>query len=130
MSPAASPAALAWQHTAACRDADPELFFPLGQEGGPAYRAAAAAAKAVCAGCPVTRQCLAWAEEVGDGWAVLGGLAPGERHQRAAAGRPRRRRLRCTRCGQQFWTQHGRYCSPYCRRAARWARQEEEVRAC
>ncbi|MEA2213452.1 MAG: WhiB family transcriptional regulator, redox-sensing transcriptional regulator [Solirubrobacteraceae bacterium] len=48
-----------WQHRAACRDEDPELFFPVGT-GLPAQQQTALA-KAVCAGCPVVAECLAFA---------------------------------------------------------------------
>lgn len=48
-----------FRHRAACRDSDPELFFPPGHSG-PARRQVAAA-KSVCRRCPVTEQCLAWA---------------------------------------------------------------------
>ncbi len=47
-----------WRMNAACRGVDPELFFPAA-EGGPARDAQVAAAKAVCARCPVRRECLA-----------------------------------------------------------------------
>lgn len=40
----------------ACRDEDPELFFPVG--AGPAATAQAAAAKRVCARCPLEDSCL------------------------------------------------------------------------
>lgn len=39
-----------WQRYAACRGADPELFFPP-------RRGSAAAAKRICARCPVAEQC-------------------------------------------------------------------------
>lgn len=47
-----------WRALAACRDLDPELFFPVGTPGSPAYEAMAAPARAVCAGCPVAAECL------------------------------------------------------------------------
>ena len=50
-----------WRHKAICRDEDPELFFPVGTSG-PAI-AQIADAKLVCARCPVTADCLAWAIE-------------------------------------------------------------------
>ena len=44
---------LNWQSRAACRDADPELFFPVSRA-----EQQSSAALAVCAGCPVRQQCL------------------------------------------------------------------------
>jgi WhiB family transcriptional regulator, redox-sensing transcriptional regulator len=48
-----------WRDRAACRDVDvdAELFFPTA-EAGPARDAQVAAAKAVCARCPVRAECL------------------------------------------------------------------------
>ncbi|GEL25831.1 transcriptional regulator WhiB [Pseudonocardia sulfidoxydans NBRC 16205] len=48
-----------WRARAACRDHDPELFFPVG-DGEPA-RAQEHRAFAVCAGCAVSGPCLQWA---------------------------------------------------------------------
>jgi WhiB family transcriptional regulator, redox-sensing transcriptional regulator len=47
----------------ACRQADPELFFPVSTAQGPARRQAEAA-KAICAQCPVRAMCLTYALEV------------------------------------------------------------------
>ncbi len=48
---------------AQCRGHDPELFFP---EPGPHMAPAMAAAKAICAMCPVVGECLSYAlAEVG-----------------------------------------------------------------
>ncbi len=44
---------------AACRDTDPELFFPIGN-AGPALLQLDRA-RQVCAGCPVHTSCLEWA---------------------------------------------------------------------
>ena len=46
----------------ACREADPELFFPIAAGTGPAARQAEAA-KAVCALCAVRANCLSYALE-------------------------------------------------------------------
>ena len=48
-----------WRDRAACRDVDvdADLFFPAA-ESGPAHDAQVAAAKAVCARCPVRAECL------------------------------------------------------------------------
>ena len=47
----AAPEAAAWRDHAACRHADPELFFPIGT--AEAGLVQADRAKRVCAGCPV-----------------------------------------------------------------------------
>jgi WhiB family redox-sensing transcriptional regulator len=67
-----------WRGRAACRDVDPDLFFPVGTSG-PA-REQTAAAKAVCARCPVAADCLAFAlRSLPDG--IAGGMTPAERAQ-------------------------------------------------
>jgi WhiB family transcriptional regulator, redox-sensing transcriptional regulator len=63
---------------AACRDTDPELFFPIGT-GGPAL-AQIVAAKAVCRRCQVTPECLSWATLTGQRDGIWGGLDALERH--------------------------------------------------
>src|SRR5271154_4303009 len=47
-----------WREAAACRDADPELFFPVGT-AGPALRQIQEA-KRICLACPAQAPCLAW----------------------------------------------------------------------
>lgn len=59
-----------------CRT-NPDLFFPIGS--GPAFAAQVAAAKNVCAGCPVVRECLDWALLVGEEHGIWGGLDADER---------------------------------------------------
>jgi WhiB family redox-sensing transcriptional regulator len=66
-----------WRHLAACRDEDPELFFPIGTTG-PAVRQVEDA-KAVCRRCDVIDDCLSWALESGQDAGVWGGLAEEER---------------------------------------------------
>jgi WhiB family redox-sensing transcriptional regulator len=66
-----------WRQSAACRDTDPDLFFPIGS-GGPSARQEEAA-KAVCAGCAVTEECLAWALDIGQTSGVWGGRTEEER---------------------------------------------------
>ena len=66
-----------WHARAACRNApDPELFFPL--DTGPAARQVAAA-KAICARCPVLAECRSWAISH-EAYGIWGGLTE---HQRA-----------------------------------------------
>ena len=68
---------LEWQDDAACRNEDPELFFPAGRSG-PA-KLQAAEAKKVCAGCPVKDDCLEMSFEIGADHGVWGGLTEEER---------------------------------------------------
>src|SRR5690349_20507897 len=85
-----------WRAHAACRGTEPELFFPA-TESGPARAAQVAAAKAVCARCPVREQCLAEAL-ARIPYGIAGGLTEYERRRlrtgdRATQGRgePQRR---------------------------------------
>ena len=66
-----------WRLRAACRDQDPELFFPL-SEMGPGARQADRA-KAVCARCPVRAECLEYALDNGLDHGVFGGTTETER---------------------------------------------------
>jgi WhiB family redox-sensing transcriptional regulator len=66
-----------WRHRAACRDEDPELFFPIGTTG-PAL-GQIEEAKAVCRRCDVVSDCLTWAIESGQDAGVWGGLSEDER---------------------------------------------------
>jgi len=66
-----------WRHDAACRDEDPELFFPVGTSG-PALTQIAEA-KAVCHRCTVASDCLAWALASGQDAGVWGGMSEDER---------------------------------------------------
>lgn len=68
-----------WMEDAACREprVDPELFFPV-TESGPGVRQVAAA-RAVCARCPVQRQCRDWALQAGEPAGIWGGTTPEER---------------------------------------------------
>ena len=62
---------------AACRDVDPELFFPIGNTGPALLQIDEA--KQVCARCKVTEACLQWALESGQDSGVWGGLSEDER---------------------------------------------------
>lgn len=86
---------LSWISRGACRQADPELFFPTGAVASLAARQAEAA-KTVCGPCPVRADCLSYALEampVG----IWGGTTEGQRlaargssvrRARLAAGQP------------------------------------------
>jgi WhiB family redox-sensing transcriptional regulator len=68
----------AWLDQAACRDLDPERFFPE-----PGEQVKAAEAKAICSGCHVRDQCLDLAVKAAGGidhdHGVFGGTLPAER---------------------------------------------------
>jgi WhiB family redox-sensing transcriptional regulator len=66
-----------WRDLAACRDTDPELFFPVGT-AGPALRQVTQA-KQVCARCLVCSPCLEWALASGQETGVWGGTSEDER---------------------------------------------------
>ncbi|TDE38750.1 WhiB family transcriptional regulator [Actinomadura sp. 6K520] len=66
-----------WRHRAACRDVDPELFFPIGNTGPAILQIEEA--KQVCRRCDVTDACLRWALESGQDSGVWGGMGEDER---------------------------------------------------
>jgi WhiB family redox-sensing transcriptional regulator len=71
-----------WRSAAACRSAEPDLFFPI-SDSGPA-REQMATAKAICATCQVRRECLAFALRTGQTYGIWGGTTE---HERAAVRR-------------------------------------------
>jgi hypothetical protein len=73
------PAGRGWRDRAACRDTDPELFYPAA-ESGPTRHAQVAAAKAVCARCPVRTECLTEAL-ARIPYGIAGGLTEHERRR-------------------------------------------------
>ena len=72
-----------WRDDAACRDADTELFFPIGTTG-PALRQVQEAIR-ICQACPTRTPCLSWALEHGVTDGVWGGTTI---EQRRAMRRP------------------------------------------
>jgi WhiB family transcriptional regulator, redox-sensing transcriptional regulator len=70
-----------WQLEGSCRAADPRLFFHPEGERGPARRERDAAAKEICATCPVLRQCRAHALAVREPYGIWGGLTEDERNE-------------------------------------------------
>ncbi len=68
-----------WRHLSACRDSDPNLFFPIGTTG-PAVEQIAAA-KAICAQCSVQEECLQYALETNQESGVWGGYAEEDRRR-------------------------------------------------
>lgn len=68
-----------WQLAGACRTVSPDTFFHPEGERGPARRRRDAAAKEVCAACPVLRQCREHALQVREPYGVWGAMTEGER---------------------------------------------------
>lgn len=66
-----------WRDQAACREVDPELFFPAPRARGSVKQVLQA--KRVCARCPVREVCLEWALDSGQHTGVWGGLSEDER---------------------------------------------------
>ncbi|MFJ3334674.1 WhiB family transcriptional regulator [Streptomyces sp. NPDC086766] len=66
-----------WRDHAACRQEDPDLFFPIGTTGPALLQAEQA--KSVCRRCPVQEQCLRWAMDTGQTMGVWGGTTENER---------------------------------------------------
>jgi WhiB family transcriptional regulator, redox-sensing transcriptional regulator len=66
-----------WWDAAACRTADPEIFFPVSAHGP--GREDIALAKAICGRCPVRRQCLQFALATHQVHGVWGGTTEEER---------------------------------------------------
>ena len=85
MTLAAAPAE--WRDYSACRDTDPDLFFPVGTTG-PAIEQIENA-KAVCADCEARQSCLEFALTTNQDSGIWGGTSEEERRQirRRMAGR-------------------------------------------
>ena len=91
-----------WQARAACRDYDPELWFPVGPHAtdSPVWDKP----RAVCATCPVRDACLDDAIEHDDTWGMRAGLTPQQlarliqRPCRDCGGRAATGRQHCKSC--------------------------------
>lgn len=70
-----------WRSAAACQATDPDLFFPVSGSGKSLEQVERA--KAICAACPVRRDCLAFALRIGQADGIWGGLTEEERRKPA-----------------------------------------------
>ncbi len=66
-----------WWRAAACRNADPELFFPISETA--VSRSDVRRAKQICAACPVSSPCLRYALAHRQDQGIWGGLTDDER---------------------------------------------------
>lgn len=71
------PTPINWCARSACKDQDPDLFFPEGDAGLALLQTREA--QSVCAQCPVRQQCLNWALETDQEFGVWGGTSAAER---------------------------------------------------
>jgi WhiB family transcriptional regulator, redox-sensing transcriptional regulator len=79
-----------WRSRSACRDEEPELFFPIGTTG-PAVEQTDAA-KRICMRCDVREECLEFALATNQDAGIWGGLNEDERRTLRRQ-RQRRRRI-------------------------------------
>ena len=68
-----------WRAVGACLNADPDLFFPISSAGRGLGQIAQA--KAICARCPVRRECLEYAHAHAPNHGIWGGTTPEERQR-------------------------------------------------
>jgi WhiB family transcriptional regulator, redox-sensing transcriptional regulator len=92
-----------WRSLGACRQEDPELFFPVAQTGPGLVQLDQA--RAICARCEVRAECLDFALETVQDHGVWGGKSEDERR---ALRRARLRRSRSARAASQARPQAGR----------------------
>lgn len=70
-----------WRRHAACREADPALFFHPDGERGTARKHRQALARSVCAGCSVAEQCRTHSVVFQESFGTWGGLTEEDRSQ-------------------------------------------------
>ena len=116
-----------WQSRAACRGADPELFFAPDVETVPDRKAREKQARGICGGCPVRLNCLRWAMRAGVEDGIWAGVEFG-----AYYGPFCRNRLHLMDAVNTFINDHGSTKCRACRNAAEQrarARQHEGGKA-
>jgi WhiB family redox-sensing transcriptional regulator len=69
----------AWRGRSACRDSDPDIFFPIGSSG-PAVEQIETARR-ICAACPVGTECIEFALETNQEAGIWGGTTEDERRR-------------------------------------------------
>ena len=115
-----------WTEFAACRGSGADLFFP--EAKGNEANLHAAAAREVCAGCPVRETCLDYALRADEEFGVWGGMSVKEREaerKRRGLAPPPRGRYAPIRHGTT--TGYKRGCRDTCCRAA-WAAYMRDAR--
>lgn len=112
-----------WMAQAACRQHPPDTFYPL-----PTDIHTQAAAKRICATCPVQTYCLKYALEHDEPHGIWGGLTPRERRNLQRDGRPPTITAQCgTTTGAHQHYRRDEPCCPACRTAASRARRNQRA---
>jgi WhiB family redox-sensing transcriptional regulator len=103
-----------WRNQAACRNEEPDLFFPAGATGPALLQIEEA--KNVCRRCPVVQQCAAWALGTNQEHGVWGGYSETDRRRIRRGGNPNPRPAECgTRLGYQRHQRNSTTpCPPCC----------------
>jgi hypothetical protein len=71
---------MGWQRDAACRDTDPDLFFPASDDDTAVIVARHKIAVApICSACPVAVDCLRWALDTGQDHGLWAATTPTDR---------------------------------------------------
>lgn len=81
-----------WRELSACRDTDPEMFFPIGTTGDAIAQIEKAVA--ICTSCSVREECLQYALETNQEAGVWGGYAEDDRRRLRKRWLAERRRQR------------------------------------
>ena len=81
-----------WRELSACRDSDPDLFFPIGSTGPAVDQIEKATA--ICSACSVREACLQYAFETNQEAGVWGGFAEDDRRRRRKRWLAERRKAR------------------------------------
>ena len=81
-----------WRELSACRDSDPDLFFPIGSTGSAVDQIEKATA--ICGACSVREACLQYAFETNQEAGVWGGFAEDDRRRLRKRWLAERRRAR------------------------------------
>lgn len=101
----------AWMRDAECRGLSPKMFFPERGE------LVSEEAKAVCAACPVQRECLAYAIATKEMDGVWGGKSGRQRRDMRSASTVKNINRVCDECGAEFVGNYrSRLCGTGCRK--------------
>lgn len=110
-----------WMAEGACRTEEPDIFFPGRKEADKVKKA-----KEICAGCPVSAQCLEWALYHNEREGIWGGVSARQRKaMRREAAANNDVVLICEECGTEY---RGVFRSRLCSEACRAERRRETRR--